>query len=260
MRILHSLYQAFYSNRLYRAVNRDWRGAALGYLLLLAAIAAAGFTWQLHSRASAWVDTNLPAIAGQVPAIHFQSGKFATEQPGEHRINDPETGELLAIVDTSRDKPPAKLDGASFYLTAQGLYARNSTRDEPAQPVPVNPEAGATFDSDTLMQFGHKLAGAAMIIAWPFVTVGMYVLLGVLALVLALFGMILANLMQVRNDFAAQYRIAVVALTPAAWFVLVNDLAGHPLQSGILPLLVIGAAFSLFAYNGMRAAPTGASE
>lgn len=255
MKVLRSLYEAFYSSALYRAVSGEWRGAALGYLLLLAAIAAAGFTWHLHSRASAWVDANLPAIAGQMPTVHFRDGKFVTDQPGEHRINDPDTGELLAIVDTSRDKPPAKLDGASFYLTAQMLYARNAQRNEPAKPVPLNPEPGATIDSNTLMTYGHNIAGAAMIVAWPFVTIGMYVFLGVLALALSLFGMILANLMQVRNDYAAQFRIAVVALTPAAWFVLGNDLAGHPLQSGIVPLLVIGAAFSLFAYNSLRSTP-----
>lgn len=260
MRIVHALYEAFYRGALYRAVSETWRGAALGYLLLLAAIAAAGTTWHLHGRASHWVDANLPAVAQQVPTIHFKDGTFVTDTPGEHRITDPENGEVIAIVDTSRDTPPAKLDGASFYLTGKGLFARNKNKNETAQPVPINPEPNATFDSTTVMSYGHKIAGAAMIIAWPFITVGMYVFLGVLALLLSLFGMILAGLLQVRNDYAAKFRIAVVTLTPTAWFVLANDLVGHPLQSGVVPLLVIGAAFSLFAYNSLRGEPDAQPE
>jgi hypothetical protein len=99
--IIHPLLFSFYSKSLYQDVARNWKGLCLLYLLSVVALCAIPGVMKFHSDLSAYMTTEAPKIAKQVPVITITKGKVSIDKPEPYIINDEKTNAPLIIIDTS---------------------------------------------------------------------------------------------------------------------------------------------------------------
>ena len=247
-RYLAALGGSFFSRDLYRAVATDWKGAGLVYQLLLMAIATLVIAVRLHAGSIAFVNKEAPPLLAQLPVIDIDHGVVIVNHPMPVTITDPDSGKVLAIIDTSGGITTLDGTGASVLLTRNQLITVRRTGV--VQSYDLRKVERFHLDRKIAAGWLRLIASWFAVVCTPFILAGLYAARLVVMLVAAGILFLVGRSSAVKFD--TTMRLASVALTPATLIESALDGLGHkPGVWGFL-WLVIAIAYLAFAWSASR--------
>ncbi len=99
--ILQAPVMAFFSPSFYRDVGLHWRGNGFAYLFLLLAVCWVPGSILFHLHFANLIETKTPAIITQIPQMKIIKGEASVEVIQPLKIINPESGTVLASIDTT---------------------------------------------------------------------------------------------------------------------------------------------------------------
>lgn len=222
-----ALLLSFFSADVYRDAARNWRGAALVYLLVIAAIGTALVAVRIHGATRRIATREAPPLIAQLPRIVVDRGRVSVNVPTPHVIRDPNTGREAAIIDTSGTVSSLAGREARLLLTGHQVMLRRERGEtriydlSGVKHFELGPQRAARWAKTAAVWTAPITA--------PFVLAGLYVLRLLQAVVGAGIALLAGTVMGARLAFAPAMRVAALAITPPT---LLLDLAGF-LGAGI---------------------------
>lgn len=213
--ILESLFLSFYSKSLYQDVAKEWKGLALGYLLLVMAICWLPFSYDFHQFLNQYSSQILPDVVKQIPIITIAKGKLSIDKPEPYIVKQPGDGVTLIVFDTSGRY--TSLDQVNTLVLA--TQDKVMVRDNIGSTSKVTIYSLAKF-KDTVISKADIAYVADRIVFWssvlmyPISVIVAFVYRLLEALILGGAGVLFAHLIHVKLTYQTTARLAVVALTP----------------------------------------------
>jgi len=245
------LWECFHSGDLYRRVAREWKGLGLFVLLAFTLGSVVIAAVRTHVEVGKWCSQHGPQLTAQIPTLLIENGEASTAEPGPFEITEPESGELLAIVNTEVDAPPADLGGALMYLSRTSLTVKNNETekrvyelDEVEQYV-LDPEIASGY-------LGWIESWLALILL-PFLFLGFGLVRIIQWLFFSLMALAAKSLGRINLSYRQLLRLTAVAMMPALWVDLIRDMAGAviPLFGIVfITMIVIYVNFAVRANQG----------
>lgn len=228
--IFHPLLLAFYSKPLYRDVKQNWQGLALLYLLLLSFISSLATLYHLYLGNQYFMRVATPYIH-QLPVVSLQQGIASIDKPSPFFITNPDTQQLVAIIDTSGNFKSLKDSPAHILLTKEQLLIKWDK--EITEPYGISPKLSGTYTQEVVTHLMAK-AGNIVVVTGYILAALLYFVWNFLAILI--FAGLAKLLTHTQFSYKSLCRIAAIALTPAI------------LISLILNILWIRSAYILIVY------------
>lgn len=249
--IIHIPVLSFFSKELYRDVALNWKGvgAALGYLLLLLAVCWIPTMVEVHIDFADFVDNEAPKVVEQVPEITITDGQVSIEEPQPYYIKDPDSGDVLAIIDTTATITSLEDPNAMCLLTKTNIMWRESEFE--IRTIDLSEVENFVLGSKRIMSWLHTAEKFLVIIIYPFALLGSYLYRIVQALIYAAIGLLFALWCKVTLSYAALLRLAVVAVPPCVIAKTILGIAGVHLPYAALIYLVAALAYLFFGVQAV---------
>ena len=251
--IIHVPLLSFFSKPLYRDVGLNWKGVCFGYLLLLLAVCWIPQVVKIYMDFSDFVEKEAPPVVEQVPRITIADGQVSIDEPQPYYIKDPESGQVLAVIDTTDTITSPEDANAFCLLTRTSVVAKKSEFE--TRSWDLSQVQNFVVDSDRIMGWLCTLKKFLVVLIYPLALVGSYLYRIVQALIYAVVGLLFAYLCKVKLSYAALLRLAVAAVTPCIILNTVLSVADAHLPYGWLFYLAIALAYLLFGVTACRATP-----
>jgi len=247
--IFHIPVLSFYSKALYRDVAMQWKGVGFAYLLLLLAVCWIPNMIIVHMGFSHFVESKAPALVEQVPKLTIVDGVVSIDQPQPYYITDPDSNDVLVIIDTTGTTTSLE-DPNTFCLVTKTKVVWRQSKFE-TRTFDLSQVKNFVLDSDRITGW-LDTAGKFLVIAiYPFALLGSYVYRIVQVLIYAAIGLLFASWCKVMLSYAALLRLAVVAVTPCVLLKTMLGLAGVHLPYAWLIYLLIALAYLFFAVKAV---------
>ena len=246
--ILHVPALSFFSKNLYIDVGLNWKGVNFFYLLLLLAFCWIPTMIEIHRGIGDFVNNDAPAIVNQVPEITITDGQVSIEETQPYYIKDPDSGEPLAIIDTTGQIESLKDTGAFCLLTSNKLMIKQSEFE--IRTYDLSEIEAFAVDSERItgwLHIGRKFLAVAI---YPLAVLGSYAYRIVQALIYAVIGLLFAYLCKRTLSYAALIRLAVVAVTPC---IIVGTILS--LADTSIPAYLYLVAALVYLFFGVRSIP-----
>lgn len=252
--IFHIPALAFFSKDLYSNVALHWKGTCLGYLLLLLIICLIPPMVSFRAGLIYFAEIEAPKIISQVPTITFIDGTASTDAPQPYYINDPDSGNVLAIIDTIGQI--TSLEGTE----AIALLRKNDVLFKKSEIFKESKLEARTFDFAKITRFtlDQNVITNWLNIAKTFLVpivfisalVVSYLFRIVQALIYAAVGTLFVSKCNAQIPYVSVLRLAVVAVTPCIIVKTIIHAAGlrFPLE-GLLYLIIT----LCYLYFGVKA-------
>jgi len=253
--IIHIPLLSFFSKELYRDVALNWKGvgAVLGYLLLLLAVCWIPAMVEMHIGFANFVDNEAPKLVEQVPEIKITDGQVSIEQPQPYYINDPDSNDVLAIIDTTATITSLEDPNAMCLLTKNNIMWRESELE--IRTIDLPEVKNFVLNSERIMGWLHTAGKFLVIIIYPFALLGSYLYRIVQALIYAAIGLLFAKWCKIVLPYLALLRLAIVAVTPCIIVSTVFSVADVYLPYGWLFYLLVALGYLFYAVNACSQTP-----
>ncbi len=245
--IIHIPVLSFFSKDLYIDVGLYWKGVGFAYLLLLLAICWIPTMIKIHIGFSDFINNDAPTVVEQVPEITITDGQVSIEEPEPYYIKDPDSGDVLAIIDTTGTIKSLEDANAICLLTKTNIMWRQGEFE--IRTIDLSKVKKFVLDSERIMGWLHTARKFLVIIIYPFALLGSYLYRIVQALIYAAIGLLFALWCKVTLSYATLLRLAVVAVTPCIIVSTVLGLAGVHLPYAGLIYLVAALAYLFFGVH-----------
>jgi len=250
---VQALLFSFFSPDVYRDAARQWRGAGLLYVLLLALIVVVAATLRIQFAVSSFASGTAPKLIAQLPTITIDHGRVAIDQPSPVLIRDPKSGSVVAIIDTTATVTGLEGSEAHVLVTRDHVVFRKSAAE--TRMFELSRVQHFVLSRDVATRWVKLAQTWLAVVLAPFILVGIYLARIFQQLLATLATFVVTSVRGVRLDFAATMRVAAVAMTPAT---LVFDAVGFfdvhlPGTNFLWYVVTIG--YAVFGVNACRAEP-----
>lgn len=247
--IFHAPVLSFFSKAFYSDVCHRWKGVGFAYMLLLLIVCWIAPMIKVHMSFSDFVDNEAPKIVSQIPTIRIVNGKASIRKPQPYRITDPDTGQVLAVIDTHGFIK--SLDDTSAVVLVkrtEAIFRKNEFETQ-------------TFSFREIERFtlSRGMITGWLVTAKKFVAPVLYVpaVLGAFvfrilqALIYACIGLLFAYWCKTKCTYASLLRLSVMAVTPGIIIETILDVAGVNVPFAFLWCFL---AAMFFLFFGVKAA------
>lgn len=247
--LLQAPLQALLSNDFYREVGRTWRARAFIYLLLLVAASWVPALIQWYMVEKQIMSVQSQDFIRQMPTITIRGGEVTINADNPLFIYNAETGEPLAIIDTSGETQSLAGTSASVLLTRNKLFLRKNDLEAQTydlsslQDVVLTP-ADARSAMDFFLSWGP-------ILFYPVLVLVSFVYRVVQVLCFALLGLQFTMATRSRMSYQAVVSITIIAITPSIVISTILSVAGIPLP---MDWVIYFALSMVYLVIGLKAA------
>lgn len=205
------LWKSFYSKSAYRDVKNNWGFNVLLYAFLLLAISGGiqmiPFHRSIDTLRQIFVDKYLP----QLPEITIEKGKLSTPEHRPYFIKDPDTQEMIGVIDTTgKYKDIDQTEGV--VLVTQNQFISRSGETIKIMPIPSTLSMSVT--KDQVKSFLHKAVSWAYVLAFPFLFLFSFVARFIQCLIFSFLSWIYAKVASISLSFGDVFKLSWVAMTP----------------------------------------------
>lgn len=246
-----AIYLSFFSKALYRDVARNWGIGTLAYLLLVIFIFSVLSILIMQPLLSAGIHRFANDIAPQLPHMVIKDGVLETDEAKPYFIYQPSDHQLIAVIDTSGNYRPETATPAPTVVIQKNsivyLDARGKTT-EYTYPATLNMEIKPIEIKESLVSG----AGWLWTVLLPFSILAAFVYRLIQAIIYAVFGKIFSLMSDARLSYAQNYKLSLVAITPAMFLATLLSMFGisFPYQYPLYFLITLG--YLLFAVRANK--------
>ncbi|MBN1253848.1 MAG: DUF1189 family protein [Deltaproteobacteria bacterium] len=210
--LLHPPVLSFFSKDLYRDVGQNWRGIAALYLVLLLAFCWIFETWAVNEKVSQFIINEAPPFVEQIPEITIQDGNVSINEPEPYFLYDPETGDVIAIIDTTGFYDSLDNTEAYLLLTNNKFIVRKSEAERRVYDLSQMDEF--FLDQNTINNFIDIFKTYFPFVFYVFAVIFSFVFRLVLVLIYGAIGFLFCKIANVKLTYQTLIRLAVIASTP----------------------------------------------
>ncbi len=210
--VFHVPLLSFFSRALYRDVALHWKGTVFAYLLLLLAICWIPSMTEFHSGLADFVDDEAPSVVEQVPRITIVDGEASIDAPEPYYIKDPESDEILVIIDTTGAINSLDDREAMVLMTRTKVIFQESKRQSRTFRFAEVDEF--TLDQAKIMRWLNTAKKFLVLAVYPLVVLGSFLFRIIQVLIYAAIGMLFALWCKEKLSYVAMLRLAIIAVTP----------------------------------------------
>lgn len=221
--ILKAIPLSFFSRTLYQDVGQNWRGLGFIYLLILAALTWLPYAYLWNQAVVYFTETTAPAIITQLPTIHIENGRLTTDKAKPYLIQDPKSGKIVGIIDTTGSYTSLNNTSASFLLTSDKLLylaEPNKVTIHAIKEIKETYHIDQTKLNEQLQLVKRYFPLACFILG----TFGFLILRITQTICCSVAGLIIANTNKLALSYKTIIRLSAVAITPVVLFTTVLDL------------------------------------
>lgn len=246
--LLHPPLLAFFSKDLYRDVGQNWKGIAALYLLLLLAFCWIFETWAVTAKLSQFITNETPPFIEQIPEITITEGNVSINKPVPYFINDPESNNVIAIIDTSGQYTSLDNSEAYLLLTKNKLIGRKSETE--TRVYDLSQIDKFFLDQATANKFLNIFKTYFPFVFYVCAVIFSFIYRLIQVLIYGAIGLLLCKIAKVKLDYQTLVRLAVMAITPVVLIDTILEVAGFK-----IPLfgLVAFAIAMCYLYLGISA-------
>ena len=246
--IWHPFYMSFYSKPFYRDVAQHWRGFAFLYLILLVALLSLLASAEIHYRMAGYIDRYGAAFVDQLPTVTIRNGRTTIDQPEPYTITDPESGQPVAIIDTTGKTRSLYDSEAMILLTQDRLIVKKDLRE--VRTFDLSEIDAFQIDRQSARIWMDMMRSWSAAIVFPFLLAGNLIYRLLQVLVYSAIGMLVARTQKVSLTYQALISVSIMAITPVILLDLVVPLAG--VSPGFWGMFAVILSMG-FLYYGIRA-------
>ncbi len=211
--IFEALFMSFYSRSLYRDVAKNWGGKTFLYLLILGLISWIVFTAQIQSKLSAMYVSQSDAYVNQFPVMNIKDGHLSTPEKRPYIITDPQSHQVIAVIDTSGQYTTLEQAKTDFLVTETKMISH------PAQDEVREYNIPTTYNGDIIPGEINTALKKFMGFLWIplFISVVLlaYIYHIIQALIYGVLGVLFGKMQGVSLNYSQLVQLAMMALTPA---------------------------------------------
>ena len=246
--LLHPFFLSFFSKDLYRDVGQNWKGIAALYLLLLLAFCWIFETWAVQVKVSQFIANEAPPFIEQIPKITIKEGNVSINKPVPYFIDDPNTKEVIAIIDNSGQYDSLDNTEALMLLTNNKLIVRKSEAE--TRVFDLSDVDEFFLDQTTVNQYVSVFKTYFPFVFYVFAVIFSFIFRLVLVLIYGVIGFLFCKIANVTLTYQTLMRIAVIASTPV--IILDTVLEASDINIPLFWLMCFVIAM-LYLYFGVRA-------
>jgi len=203
---------AFFSPSFYRDVGLHWRGTGFAYLLLLLAICWVPTFVEFHLSVSDYIENKAPALISQIPPIRIIKGEASVDVTQPHQIIYPDTGVVLAIIDTTGKTVLLERNQAFVLLTKTEVIFKRSEIE--TKSFSLRNIEHFTLDQQGVSAWLTLFRNYSAVVFFPFAVIGSFAFRIVQVLLYAVIGLLFAKLCGTSKSYQTLLRLSVMAVTP----------------------------------------------
>ncbi len=208
---------------------------------------------RIHTGFAGFVKNDAPAVIDQVPEITITDGQVSIKEPQPYFIREPDSNQIIAVIDTTGSIESPADANAFFLLTNNSIITQT---DFETRTIDLSQVESFTMDSATITNWLHTAQKYLVIILYPLALISSYVYRIIQALIFAAIGLLFASSCKASLSYGALLRLAVVAMTPCIIIKTVFALAGVQLPCIVLLLyFVITLAYLYFGLYACSQTP-----
>jgi hypothetical protein len=217
------------------------------YLFLLLCVSSLATLRAIERGIAEFVATSAETFIQQIPEIQITDGEVSTDVPEPHYINDPETGDVIVIIDTTGQITSLEETDAFLLLTRTQVFAKKS--DHETRVHDLSEVDGISLDRVMIRHWLEVGAAWAPLVIYPFLVIGAFLWRVIQILFYGVLGLGVKAVLRSELEYPALVSIAIMAITPA---VLLQAGLG---SSGLTPPWPITFAISMaYLIFGIKAA------
>lgn len=246
--IIHALFMSFFSKSFYKDVGQNWKNYAFLYLLFLLALCSVVKTVKIHHGFVDLLANHSPGFISQIPDITFSQGKASINQDEPYFIKDPESGEDIAIIDTTGQITSLNDTNAVALLTETKLIIKKNERE--TQVFDLSEIGDFRLDQNVIYEWLKIIQKWFAVALFPFLLIGSFVYRFIQVLIYGIGGMLFSKILKTELEFQSLISITIMAITPV---VLLDTLLGAPGTSPVLWRFVCFLIAMGFLFFGIKA-------
>ena len=222
--IFHVPFMSFYSKSLYRDVCQNWKGVLFGYLLLLVVVCWIPQLVRIHSGFTDFVENEVPPIVSQIPVITIENGQASIDEPQPYTIEYPESGEIIAVIDTTGMITSLKETDTHILLTKTQAMFRKSKYE--IRTLELSQVEDMVIDPDWINHWIAVIKPWVIPVICIFAIPFSYVSKIIVTLIYGAIGLLFAEWCHSKRSYASLVRMSVLAITPVMIVSTLLKLAG----------------------------------
>ncbi len=242
--ILHIPLLSFFSKELYRDVGLNWKGVGFAYLLLLLAICSVPRMFKLQRGLLSFIDKDVPPLIEQVPRITITNGELSIEESQPYYIKDPDSNDVLVIIDTTGEIQSLDDTNALALVTKTKVVYRKSEVE--TQMFDLAQVKDFVLDKDRMMGWLNIVKKFLLPVLYPFVVLWSFLFRTIQVLIYGAIGLLFASWCRAKLSYDALLRLAVVAVTPCIIVRTIFEVASVRFPMAGLWFFLIAMAYLFF--------------
>lgn len=203
---------SFFSAGLYRDAILRWKGTGMGYLFILLAVCWLPIMGKVHQEVSKFVSTEAPKLVKQIPTITITDGRASVKVPQPYEITEPETGNVIAVIDTTGRITSLDETEARVLVTRDGVIAKKS--DFETRSFSFKEVKEFTLDRAKINGWMETIRQYLAVVLYPFALLGSFVGRILQQLIYGAIGLLLALIFKRPRSYLSLLRLSAVAMTP----------------------------------------------
>ena len=232
--MLQAIYMSFYSKQLYRDVATNWGAKSFLYLLMLVLLIWIAPTYQVQHTLNLAYAKDSDKIVSQIPVITIKDGKVNTPEKRPYFISDPDTGEAIAIIDTTGQYNNLEQAKTAVLITQTEIISRSKPDQVRIDHLPNT--LSLVVDPQVINSYVSYYLGFVWIFFFLSFVLLTYCYRIIQVLLYSIIGKIFCTICKVKLSYSQVMQIAMIALTPAI------------VLAAIFDFFNIQYAFQMFSY------------
>ena len=249
---LTAFYRAIFSPPLYADIIQRWKGIGVLYLLLLSFVVGVILCGRLLFVLNTVAQDDVSYILDQIPEITIEKGEATTdvEKPYDVVLQNGQT--ILRILEqVNLNTVEEENAGVPAILGPKNIILiRPEGSGQKMRVHSLSKTDNLIINRDFIQNIWDSGRVVAPFLAWPFVSLGLFISYFLRALVVALISYIVTAFMKEEYVFETRLRMSMVALTPV---ILVNQISEIVLSHKLHPMIMIAMA-TLYIYVMVKTA------
>lgn len=239
---------SFFSLDFYKDVGLLWKGTCFPYLFLLLAICWVPFLIQNQLSVIDYVQNKAPALVDQIPPIRIINGEAVVDVSMPYKITDPESGKVLALIDTTGQT--VSLEGTEAKILLKKVEVIIRKNDIETRSMSFKKIEHFTLDKEKVSGRLTIFRNYGSFVVFVLAIIGSFAFRVMQVLVYAAIGLLFAKWLKTKRPYLALLRLSVMALTPVIIVSTIIDLthAKIPLNN-----LLCFIAAMVYLYLGVKA-------
>lgn len=242
---IRALYKSFYSQDLYRDVERNWGLEAVWYLLMVLALCWIAPTANMQVNLTRNYDQNATNIARQLPVFQIKEGQVITPENRPYIIKDPQEKNTLAVIDTSGKYKTLEDADTQFLITKDIVIYQESPQEIKLYKLPhsLSIQIVPTGIKEVIGNFIKW----SWVLIFPFFLFLSFLYRIIQVFVYALLGKCFALAIGVKLNYSTIAKLCMVALTPTIIISTLFDFFDVTFHFELLFYFVLSMSYLAFA-------------